>query len=418
MSDPETRVGDALRGLPGPDDPATARARRAALGALAPPRAGERSRGGRRGAALALALAIAALATAGLALAGTGRLEVRFGPQAAERPQPPSPPPGRLAVPADLDGVALVAGSRLWMGTRAGFRIEGLAVSAAELSPNARFLAVGLGDALVAMAPDGRRVWTHPAGGTVVAAAWSPNPLPTSIVYVVRRGEGHELRLIEGNGRNDRLLDADAGPARPSWRSDLLAVAYAGGDGRARVHDFHSGRTLVPAACAGRVRALAFAPSGARLAFVGGPGGALLGVTGLGGARPADCARAGGSASRTGIAWLTDDDLVAAEGPAAGRDAPSRLVRYSTGPGGLAERGRASTLAARVLGVSAAQPGGALTVLAAGDRRTARRGGLGPGRLEVWRVLPPGGGGTAALNASAVVLRLGSAPEGPALSVR
>ena len=37
--------------------------------------------------------------------------------------------------------------------------------TAAALSPRALYVAAGIGDSLVAMAPDGRRAWSHPAGG-------------------------------------------------------------------------------------------------------------------------------------------------------------------------------------------------------------------------------------------------------------
>ncbi len=78
--------------------------------------------------------------------------------------------------------------------------------------------------------PDGRRAWSHPTPGPVVAAAWAPNPIV--IAYVVRRGGANELHVIEGDGDRDQLVDADVAPVRPSWRADTQALAYVGRDGR------------------------------------------------------------------------------------------------------------------------------------------------------------------------------------------
>ena len=174
------RADDRPRGSPAPGARGPARAPRGA-----PPT--RRARRPRRppGAAgpparrwlLAAAAAVAAVVVAGAALAATDRLDVRLG-------APPAPTGrggwdaarGVVQLPDGTQGMALVAGGRLWLGTREGLGVQGLAVSTAELSPNALYAAVGIGRSLVAIAPDGRRAWSHPTPGPVVAAAWAPNP--------------------------------------------------------------------------------------------------------------------------------------------------------------------------------------------------------------------------------------------------
>src|SRR6185437_11732330 len=99
--------------LPKPTREASARARAAALDALGPQH--RRSRGG---------LLLVAFAVAFVVGAGTQR---------------PRPVPTHLSVPAGSHGIAVVAGGKLWLATRSGLRIEGMPVSAAELSPRALY---------------------------------------------------------------------------------------------------------------------------------------------------------------------------------------------------------------------------------------------------------------------------------------
>jgi hypothetical protein len=231
--DVERRLPGAL-GRPRPSPDATARARAAVLAALPPP-----ARRFPKRVLAAAAAALVAVALGAAALAATGTLHVDLG---AKRSAPPAAPT-RLRVPAGTHGIALVAGGRLWLATRRGLRIEGLPVSAAELSPRALYAVVGLGSSLVALAPGPRRAWTHETGGRVLAAAWSPDGL--KIAYVVRTRRGRELRLIEGDGDHDRLLARDVEAVKPVWRQDSLAIAYVRGDARRALLDFGRGRTRV-----------------------------------------------------------------------------------------------------------------------------------------------------------------------------
>jgi hypothetical protein len=281
--------------------------------------------------AAAATLAAATVAAAGALAAGT--LHVSLGKPVASpatRTVAARTSAARLVVPAGAHGIAAVVDGRLWLTTADGVRIEGLRVTSAELSPRALYVAAGIGRTLVAMAPDGRRAWAYPTGGSVAAIAWAPSGL--EIAYVVRRRGGFELRLIEGDGDHDRLLDAEVRPVRPSWRADSLALAYVGAGGRAVVYDLgHERRAVVrdPA----RATAVAYAPAGSRLAVASRT--ALI----VDGARSA-----GAVPSVAGLAW-TGAGLAVAVRPAEG----AAYVRMPDG--------------ARV-----PVPGSAVALAAAGDR--------------------------------------------------
>ena len=386
MNGPEDRTRQALAGLPGPSAEATDRARRAALDAL--PDAAPRVHRPRRWALAAGLAAALAAATTGIALAATGRLEVRFGTDTpSERVAATSsapPPVGRIVLPDGVDGIAAVAGGKLWMATRTGFRVEGLAVTAAELSPNARYAAAGIGNALVVLAPDGRRPWSLPAGGRVVAAAWRPNPLPTEIAYVVRRGGRHQLRVVEADGDGDRLLDPSVAPVRPSWRSDTPSLAYVTASGRLRILDLARG-TAATVPSAGDVQAVAYAPLGAGLAWLQRPG--AVGFLGLG--KGPDGVVTSGPGRATGIAWASVGALATVD---RGADGLWR-IRLVDAAGGVREP----------IGPIAADSRGRLVVSVGEELRLAET---------------PGGRGVEPLSTSPVLLRLPPGSAAQTLSVR
>src|SRR5919202_386172 len=182
----ERRLQRAFARLPQPTRDASRRARAAALATLP-----SHEKSGQLGVVLALAAIVVFVGAGAAALAASGNLPVRLG---REQPRP-RPAPAHLQVPRGTNGIAVAAGGKLWLVTRRGLRIEGMPVSAAELSPRALYAVVGLGSSLVALAPGPRRAWTYETGGRVLAAAWSPDGL--KIAYVIRGRRGSELRLIE-----------------------------------------------------------------------------------------------------------------------------------------------------------------------------------------------------------------------------
>src|SRR5919201_4549015 len=211
-SELERRVTEAFRKLPGATTEIEARARAAALAALVPPASG---RGVRRRLLVVALAGIGLLALAAAALAAIGTLHVRLG----TTKKPARAASAQLMLPAGANGFAVLASGKLALVTRGGFRLEGLPVTAAALSPRARYVAVGLRRTLAALAPDGKQMWVHETRGRVVGAAWAPSGL--EIAYVVaRHGRAAELRMIEGDGDHDRLVDPAVAPVRPAWRAD------------------------------------------------------------------------------------------------------------------------------------------------------------------------------------------------------
>jgi hypothetical protein len=264
-SDLERRLEGVFAEAPEPDPGAGEEALHRALRALRPVAAPRR---GLRAAVLAFAAAVVLLVIAAGSLAAAGALHVSFG----AKPNP-HPATTELVLPQGANGVAAIVDRRLSVVTKDGLGLEGKAVSAAALSPRALYVAAGIGDSLVAMAPDGRRAWTHPAGGSVVAIAWAPDGF--RIAYIVHAGHRFVLHVIYGNGIHDTRIDRSVRAVRPSWRGDSLAFAYVGGGGRAIVYDVgHESRHVV--AVSPPVTGIAFAPSGAALALEGTRGVSLV----------------------------------------------------------------------------------------------------------------------------------------------
>lgn len=295
----ESRLRDLFAHLPTATRTVEDRALAAALTALPPP--GARHARPVRTALLVAAAAVCLLAVSAVALGAAGALHVSLG----AKPTTPvrSVTASSLTLPRGARGIAAVVDGRLWFTNRS-LRIEGLPVDSAALSPHALYVAAGIGDSLVVMAPGGTRAWSHPTGGRVVAIGWAPNGL--RIAYVVKTVSGSEqLRTIEGDGDHDRLLDGAVRSVAPSWRADALAVAYVGAGGRPVVYDFARGaHHLVGDQRVADATKLAFAPRGEELAIAAGAHLWVLGrqrasVVGL---RPASVAGIAWAGNRVGVA--------------------------------------------------------------------------------------------------------------------
>jgi hypothetical protein len=252
-SELEQQLEAMLADAPEPDPGAGEKALHRALQSLQPVAPSHR---GLRTAVLVFAAVIVLLVIAAGSLAAAGALHVSFGAKAKPRPTTT-----QLVLPKAANGIAAIVDGKLSAVTRGGSQ-QGLSVSAAALSPRALYIAAGVGKSLVAMAPNGRRAWSHPAGGRVVSIAWAPDGF--RIAYVVDTGRHFVLHVIYGNGIHDTTVDRSVRPVRPSWRADSLALAYVGGGGRAIVYDLgHLSHNLVGTTAP--VTRLAFAPAGRTL---------------------------------------------------------------------------------------------------------------------------------------------------------
>jgi hypothetical protein len=262
-SELERRLEGLFAEAPEPDPGAGEKALHKALRALRPVATPHR---GLRAAVLAFAGVVVLLVIAAGSLAAAGALHISIG----AKPKPPLPI--RLTLPDGASGIAAIVNGRLSVVIRGGFGLQTSATDAA-LSPHALYVAAGIRQSLVAIAPSGRHAFSHPAGGRVVAIAWAPDGF--RIAYVVHIGRRFVLRAIYGNGTHDELIDSSVRPVRPSWRADSLAFAYVGAGGKAIVYDLgHRSRSIVERSAP--VSRLAFAPTGSKL-LVATPGAAFLG---------------------------------------------------------------------------------------------------------------------------------------------
>jgi hypothetical protein len=254
-SELERRLEGLLTEAPDPDPGAGEEALHRALRALQPAAPARR---GVRTAVLVFAAVAVLLGIAAGSLAAVGALHVSIGHEAKPRPAI-----RQLVLPKGANGIAAIVDGRLSVVIKGGFRLQGQTASAVALSPHAWYVAAGIGDSLVAMAPDGRQAWSHTVDGRVVAIVWAP--FGNRIAYIVRHVHRLTLWLIYGNGTNDKLIDRDVRAVEPSWRADSLAVAYVGAGGKPIVYDVgHRMHRIRPVR--GPVTGLAFAPTGDTLA--------------------------------------------------------------------------------------------------------------------------------------------------------
>lgn len=205
-------------------------------------------------AALAVAGAIAVAATpAGPAVVDAVR-DV-FGSDDASTGLRSLPVPGRLLVTSD-EGVWVVRqdGSKRRLGD----------YSAGSWSPAAKFVVVTDERHVVAVEPDtGDPRWslTRPA---VADARW----MPVSGTRVAYRS-GATIRVVDGDGTDDRLLVRRAAPIAPAWRAaHENQLAFAARRSVVGMVDAGSGQVLWRHRL-GRIVALAWSADGARLAVVG-----------------------------------------------------------------------------------------------------------------------------------------------------
>lgn len=184
-----------------------------------------------RRARLLLIPALTAL-VAGFALTPAGATVGRWIRHALGAPHAASalfslPAPGRVLV-SGSDGAWIVAadGSKRRLGSW----------SQASFSPNGRFVAVASGSTLAAVDLLGTPRWTLTRPAVSDPRWWSP------LGYRVAYLSGSSLRVVWGNGREDRLLAAHVERVAPAWRPGFAdQVAYVAASGSIVVRDAQSG---------------------------------------------------------------------------------------------------------------------------------------------------------------------------------
>ena len=171
------------------------------------------------------AIALAAAVVAGL-LSPPGQAvldEIRevVGVEQAEPALFSLPAPGRLLVTSD---------SGAWVVDEDGSKRLLGRYREASWSPFGAFVVGARANELVAMEPDGDVRWSL-ARPDVRFPRWGGSRTDTRIAYLSRGG----LRVVNGDGTGDRLLDAGAAARAPVWRTGMRHVlVYARGDGSVR----------------------------------------------------------------------------------------------------------------------------------------------------------------------------------------
>jgi hypothetical protein len=184
----------------------------------------------------------------------------------APRPEPTLariPGGGRLLVQTGIGPLVVQPdGSRHLLGDYEG----------ASWSPHGLFVAAVKDRTLSALETDGTPRWSVTAAQRVAAPRWSPSG--ERIAY----RSGFDLRVIAGDGSEDRLLagstaagtppDAGISPAYvpPAWSpTDEDALAYVTGAGRLRMVDSENGAVLAGAPALDRITWMDWADGGRKI---------------------------------------------------------------------------------------------------------------------------------------------------------
>jgi hypothetical protein len=111
----------------------------------------------------------------------------------------------------------------------------------ASWSPHGIYLAAVRGSELRALEPNGAVHWSIARRGRLSSPRWSDATPPCCrIAYLA----GPALRVVNGDGSDDRLLATGVAPVAPAWRPHTHVVAYVDRGGLVRVVEADTGRLL------------------------------------------------------------------------------------------------------------------------------------------------------------------------------
>ena len=141
------------------------------------------------------------------------------------------PSPGRILVTSDAGAwIVQPDGSKRLLGD----------YREAAWSPFGRFVVATRRDELVALEPDGKIRWSL-ARPRVRFPRWGGTRTDTRIAYLSRSA----MRVVGGDGENDRLLDPKAAAAAAAWRPGSVHVlTYGRRNGFVRVVDADRGTII------------------------------------------------------------------------------------------------------------------------------------------------------------------------------
>ena|SRR5215211_333825 len=145
--------------------------------------------------------------------------------------------PELFSLPAP--GRALVESGRgLWVVRQDGSRRLLGRYRDAAWSPHGLFIAAVRGNQLAAFDERGNLRWSVPRRGFVASPSWTGTRTDTRIAYLAGSVPKRELRIVAGDGTDDRLVARRVAPVAPAWRpGPERELAYVRRSGRLLVVD-------------------------------------------------------------------------------------------------------------------------------------------------------------------------------------
>ena len=133
----------------------------------------------------------------------------------------------------------------------------------ASWSPRGLYVAALGPHDLVALEPNGTIRWSLARSGRLATPRWSPELGGSTRIAYMR---GRTLRVVAGDGTDDRLLDGSVSPVAAAWRPGTpFVVAYQAGTGRIRVVATDEGKFQWRSFRLPQLTALAWSSDGMRL---------------------------------------------------------------------------------------------------------------------------------------------------------